>query len=493
MWIIKMNMPLVLMSLVGGGMIVIVALLKKIFGRFLPKRLFPLLWICVLIRLLLPFSLSTPFNLTSLPDWKLPVFFERFAESADVIVQAGTAGQTAETNVTEDRQIAYTTTNEVTQSALPIFQWNWSTIRMAGTLLLGGFLFWRYTQTRRKFDDSILIEDDARVNSILEERNVRAEVYLNDQIQGPLVSGVLRPLIFLPASLDFRDPELLRNILLHECAHIRRRDNLMKLVALLALCIHWFNPLVWLMINWISRDLEEACDETVLTILDVQQRQSYARALIQMSRKRLKFAWNYCAFSRNEVERRVRSIAAYKPLKKIMTAGCLGLLVCFSMITAAAAQTPFSSELSSMCSSADSRFMLEAELTRDLNLPLTQEIRSRADQALIHVLRENPQDGLNALREEAATALAAEFHAEPRAFHIDVYLNLSEEKLDQEYREHELIYDHERYTYQGKKVRVMEDKMAGRYSTQSDGQVDVYIERDDRGEIVEVKTYLVKD
>ena len=42
MWIVKMNMPLVLMSLVGGGMIVIVVLLKKIFGRFLPKRLFPL-------------------------------------------------------------------------------------------------------------------------------------------------------------------------------------------------------------------------------------------------------------------------------------------------------------------------------------------------------------------------------------------------------------------------------------------------------------------
>lgn len=212
MWIIKMNMPLMLMSLVGGGMIVIVVLLKKIFGRFLPKRLFPLLWSCVLIRSASSLLIIDAVQLTSLPDWKLPVFFERFAESADVIVQAGTASQPAETNVTEDRQIAYTTTNEVTQSALPALQWNWATIRMAGTLLLGGFLFWRYTQTRRKFDDSILIEDDERVSSILEERNVRAEVYLNDQIQGPLVSGVLRPLIFLPASLDFRDPELLRNI-----------------------------------------------------------------------------------------------------------------------------------------------------------------------------------------------------------------------------------------------------------------------------------------
>ena len=49
--------------------------------------------------------------------------------------------------------------------------------------------------------------------------------------------------------------------------------------------------------------------------------------------------------------------------------------------------------------------MLEAELTRDLNLPSTQEIRSRADQALIQVLRQNPQDGLNALKEKAATCL----------------------------------------------------------------------------------------
>lgn len=212
-----------------------------------------------------------------------------------------------------------------------------------------------------------------------------------------------------------------------------------------------------------------------------------------MSRKRLKFAWNYCAFSRNEVECRVRSIAAYKPLKKIMTVSCLGLLVSFTMITAAAAQTPFSSELSSMCSSADSRFMLEAELTRDLNLPSTQEIRSRADQALIQVLRQNPQDGLNVLREKAAAALVAEFHAEPRAFHIAAYLNLSDEILDQEYQEHELIYDHEGYTYQGKKVRVMEDKMAGRYSMQSDGQVDVYIERDDHGQIVDLKIYRVQD
>ena len=69
MWIVKMNMPLILMSLVGAGMIVIVILLKKGFGRFLPQRLFPLLWICVLIRLLIPFSISSPLNLTSFSKW----------------------------------------------------------------------------------------------------------------------------------------------------------------------------------------------------------------------------------------------------------------------------------------------------------------------------------------------------------------------------------------------------------------------------------------
>ena len=124
MWIVKMNMPLILMSLVGAGMIVIVILLKKGFGRFLPQRLFPLLWICVLIRLLIPFSISSPLNLTSFSKWGNWAEFRTFgiAESTNVVVmdealavQKGTQTQTSVTNEISE-QIAM---------QAPAFQLNW--------------------------------------------------------------------------------------------------------------------------------------------------------------------------------------------------------------------------------------------------------------------------------------------------------------------------------------------------------------------------------
>ena len=153
MWIVKMNMPLILMSLVGAGMIVIVILLKKGFGRFLPQRLFPLLWICVLIRLLIPFSISSPLNLTSFSKWGNWAEFRTFgiAESTNVVVmdeapavQKGTQTQTSVTNEISE-QIAM---------QAPAFQLNWNieTIYTTGVLATGIFLIWRFIQTRRKFD-----------------------------------------------------------------------------------------------------------------------------------------------------------------------------------------------------------------------------------------------------------------------------------------------------------------------------------------------------
>ncbi|MFQ8581622.1 MAG: hypothetical protein ACLSA6_03315 [Holdemania massiliensis] len=140
MWIVKMNMPLILMSLVGAGMIVIVILLKKGFGRFLPQRLLPLLWICVLIRLLIPFSISSPLNLTSFSKWGNWAEFRTIgtAESTNVVVmdeapavQKGTQTQTSVNNEISE-QIAI-------QAPTFHLSWNIETIYMAGVLARGSF------------------------------------------------------------------------------------------------------------------------------------------------------------------------------------------------------------------------------------------------------------------------------------------------------------------------------------------------------------------
>lgn len=80
-------------------------------------------------------------------------------------------------------------------------------------------------------------------------------VYESDRVSTPFVCGLLRPRIYLPASLPAEDRHY---VLLHERAHLHRRDHWTKPLAYLALCLHWFNPLLWLAYRLFCRDVEAA-------------------------------------------------------------------------------------------------------------------------------------------------------------------------------------------------------------------------------------------
>ena len=67
-------------------------------------------------------------------------------------------------------------------------------------------------------------------------------IYLADYIPSPFVMGLFRPKIYLPSTLTETERGY---ILRHEQYHLRRRDHVVKLLSFLALCVHWFNPLVW--------------------------------------------------------------------------------------------------------------------------------------------------------------------------------------------------------------------------------------------------------
>ena len=82
-----------------------------------------------------------------------------------------------------------------------------------------------------------------------------------DYITTPFVLGIFRPRIYLLSSLSEQEQEY---ILRHEQYHIRRGDHIFKLLAYVALCIHWFNPLVWLAFLLFSKDMEMSCDEAVV-------------------------------------------------------------------------------------------------------------------------------------------------------------------------------------------------------------------------------------
>ena len=94
----------------------------------------------------------------------------------------------------------------------------------------------------------------------------------------PMAAGLLRPRLLLPAE-DYGDREL-GFILRHELTHIRRRDLWYKLLLLAAACLHWFNPLVWLLRRQGETDLELTCDDTVAAGLSGGDRRAYGEALL---------------------------------------------------------------------------------------------------------------------------------------------------------------------------------------------------------------------
>ena len=154
--------------------------------------------------------------------------------------------------------------------------------------------------------------------------------YLSNRIDTPFVLGIIRPRIYLPASLDGQDYV---HVLAHEHAHIARRDHWWKPLGYLLLTIHWFNPVLWIAYGLLSRDIELACDEKVIRSLGTEQRADYSQALLGCSVNRGMIRACPLAFGEVGVKDRVKAVLNYrKPgfwIVVAAVAACAVVAVCF--------------------------------------------------------------------------------------------------------------------------------------------------------------------
>ncbi|MGN1186861.1 MAG: M56 family metallopeptidase, partial [Lachnospiraceae bacterium] len=105
----------------------------------------------------------------------------------------------------------------------------------------------------------------------------KENVYRSEIIGTPFIMGIMRPVIYIPGYLQGDDAKY---VLLHEECHIRRFDYAVKLVAFILLCIHWFNPLMWLAFCFMNKDMEMSCDEKVLEELGGSGKKNYSMSLL---------------------------------------------------------------------------------------------------------------------------------------------------------------------------------------------------------------------
>lgn len=150
----------------------------------------------------------------------------------------------------------------------------------AAFLLYQGVSYAHFRRTVRRWKRDVSRADyAAMLSDTARDLGVSApEMIVCEAISTPAVTGLLRPRLLLPH--ERYDVQELRYILRHELCHLKRRDMLLKLVLLAANAMHWFNPVVYLMLRQADEDIELACDSAATDGLELPERAAYSRTLL---------------------------------------------------------------------------------------------------------------------------------------------------------------------------------------------------------------------
>lgn len=172
---------------------------------------------------------------------------------------------------------------------------------------------WRLVHTSRPVTEETILETLRHCCALL-GLHCPVAVRASAAVSSPLVTGVLRPVVLLPETHS--DPEALKCLLLHELDHIRRGDLWVRLCAMTALILHWYNPLFHMLDRTVREVEEERCDEDVAGLLNRRERLRYGRLLLQMAAGNPGDAgpWALCLSSREALERRLKKMLHIAPM-----------------------------------------------------------------------------------------------------------------------------------------------------------------------------------
>ena len=298
-------MSLLQMSFLGTVIILLIVVLRAVLINRLPKKTFLILWWIALIRLLVPFSIK---SVTSIYSLLQSIYSDinpvRTAQTTTFLPINGNMPEIA--NGLSEAMVQRTESISIL-----------SVIWLAGLLLCFGFFAVSYIKCYREFRFSLPVENDI-LEAWKEKHPLKRSLSIRqtETIAAPLSYGVIRPVILMPKNTEWKNIYQLRYVLEHEYVHIRRLDMLTKLIMIAAVCIHWFNPLVWVMYILFNRDLELSCDETVVRRFGMDIKSVYATALISMEEKKSGLTPLCNSFSKNAIEERIRAIMKIKKTSK---------------------------------------------------------------------------------------------------------------------------------------------------------------------------------
>ena len=305
------------MTAAGSAAVCAVLLLRLILKRA-PRIFSYALWLAVLFRLLCPVAPEAPVgvprgtNVAKESGPAAPVYAGTVGETVNAVpgetaARGGAAALPGQTAEPDAPRLWLRDFGAGLAAGFGRYVW----LAGAGAMLLRAAA--QYLRLRRRLIGAVPLQGN---------------IWQADHIDTPFVLGVLRPRIYLPSTLEESERDY---VVAHERRHIGRGDPVWRLLAFAALCIHWFNPLIWLAFTVSRRDMELSCDEAVLREMGRDIRAEYAESLLRFTTGRHQLVGAPLAFGESDTKERIVHTMKYK--KPALWVSVIAALLCVGAVT----------------------------------------------------------------------------------------------------------------------------------------------------------------
>ncbi len=295
---------------INASWIILAVMLFRLIFQKAPKWIICFLWVIAGFKLICPVDIESPISLIPVHTIVLPVNPDNVTiKNMDNPIQAqkdnklpvkGTKSKSNNYKQPDAVNEKYNTTdNHVRPEAgiTSIFTIIWVT----GVIIMMSYLVINNINIHRK---------------ICTATHLSGNIWQSEFVDSPFILGLARPRIYIPYHTSKKQ---LAYILTHENAHLARKDHILKTIAFLVLSVYWFHPLVWLAYILLCRDIEFACDEKAVMLMDTQEKKEYLVTLLNCSTGKNNFNVSPLSFGETRIKERVIHVKKFKKPSFILT------------------------------------------------------------------------------------------------------------------------------------------------------------------------------
>ena len=320
---------------------IVILVIKVLMKNKLNKKYAYLLWMILIIKLVMPFGPESSFSLFNQIPIKInsQVNMNNNSNINEYTIYTDYEGHSSK-NTSQEAIITQSASIINNESEKSIFINVIPLVWISGAVLTSvsyTVIYLHFMENIRKKENIKYDYLESVLNGCKEKLHIKRKINIvvDDMINSPSLIGIWKIRIIIPNNLTNLSKEELQHIFLHELCHFKSKDTWVDNMLVFLQCIHWFNPIIWYLFKQMRNDMEMACDERVLSVLNEKDHNKYGLTMLTVLEKvnyNKKFALGLnMADDKKTIKKRVELIKNSKHFlkkKKILTiTGLICLLV----------------------------------------------------------------------------------------------------------------------------------------------------------------------